>query len=214
MRGIFILICVTGACLAGGCASEQQQPQNKFVEKPAFLYEGLKGHNCAVMVWADWRTRTEYNQIQIDLAKLLTKKLEDHFQPKKEGKKQEPPSVQFTNPASVVRYQREHPEVMSMPIVEVAPRLQAERVVFVELEEFTAHSPEAVMVLKGHAKATLRVIEVSGDTAKVAFEEMGITARFPPDQPEGVIASDTVNVRTIYDGALNLLAEKLAARFK
>ena len=210
--GIFLAV-ILSLCLAGGCASDQQ-PKNKYVETPAVLYEGLKSHSCAVMIWADWRTRNEYSQIQLDLGKSLTKKLDDHFQPKKEGKKPEPTVVQFTNPASVVRYQREHPEVLSMPIAELAPRLQAQRVVFVELEDFSAHSPEAIMVLKGYAKATLRVLEVSGGVATLAFEESGITAHYPPDQPEGVVASDKINVRTIYDGAIDLLAEKLAARFK
>jgi len=95
----------------------------------------------------------------------------------------------------VVRYQREHPEVMSMPIAEVAPRLQAQRVVYVELEGFR-HSSEAAMVLKGDTKATLRVVEVDGAEAKVMFQEAGIAAHFPPDRPEGVVESETVNVRT------------------
>ena len=150
-------------CAVGGCAAEQQQ-KNKWVETPASYYEGLKGHSCAVMVWADWRTRTEYNQVQLDLGKKLTSALDENLRPK-EGKKNEGPAVQFTNPASVVRYQREHPEVMSMPIAEVAPRLQAQRVVYVELEEFSAHSAEAVMVLKGNARATLRVVVVDGQEA-------------------------------------------------
>jgi hypothetical protein len=210
--GAFLAV-IFSALFAGGCANEDK-PKNKFVETPAVLYEGMKGHNAAVMVWADWRTRNEYSQVQLDLGKSLTKKLDELYQPKKEGKKPEPTVVHFTNPASVVRYQREHPEVNSSPIAEVAPRLQTERVVFVELEEFSAHNPEAVMLLKGNAKATLRVMEVSGGVAKLEFEESGITARYPPDQPEGVIPSDKVSVRTVYDGTIELLAEKLAARFK
>jgi hypothetical protein len=199
-------------CAVCGCAAEEK-PKNKWVETPAVLYEGLKGQGCAVMVWADWRTRTEYNQVQLDLGKVLTRKIDENLKPKKEGKKSEGPPVTFTNPASVVRYQREHPEVMSMPIAEVAPKLQASRVVYVEIEEFSAHSPEAVMVLKGNAKATLRVVEVNGAEARVVFEEPGIAAHFPPDRPEGVVESEKVNVRTIYEGTIDLLAEKLAARF-
>src|SRR4051812_3511980 len=148
-------------CALGGCAAEQKE-KSKWVETPAVLYEGLKGQSCAVMVWADWRTRTEYNQIQLDVGKKLTQKLEEHFKPKKEGKNPET-LVTFTNPASVVRYQREHPEIMTRPIAEVAPRLQAGRVVYVEVEEFAAHSPEAAMVLKGNAKATIRVLEVTAN---------------------------------------------------
>ncbi len=213
MRVGIVLIALAFLCIAAGCASEQQ-PKNKYVETPAQQYQFLDNHTAAVMIWADWRTRNEYSQIQLDLGKLLTKMLDEHYQPKKEGEKPKPTIVQFTNPASVVRYQREHPEVMSEPVAEVAPKLQAERVIFVEIEEFSAHNPEAVMVLKGSAKATLRVLEVSGGVATLAFEESGINCHYPPDQPEGVIASDKINVRTIYEGTLHLLSEKLAARFK
>jgi len=213
MRGSTLFLLMVCLLAAGGCSSSPQA-ENPYVEKPNAVYDGLKGRSSAVMVWADWRARTEYNQIQIDAAKQLTAKLEQKATGKKEGKKQESPSVQFINPASVVRYQREHPEVMSMPIAEVAPKLQVQRVIYVELEEFAAHAPEAIGVLKGHAKATLRVLEVDGDNAKVVFEEAGIVANYPPNAPEGVIPTDEVNVRSIYNGTLELLTDKLAVRFK
>src|SRR4051794_30884127 len=100
MRVGAFIAAMLAALLAGGCASDEK-PRNKYVETPAVLYEGMKGHSAAVMVWADWRTRNDYSSIQLDLGKALTKKLDEHFQPKKEGKKPEPTVVQFTNPASV-----------------------------------------------------------------------------------------------------------------
>jgi len=211
LRMITRIILIAGLiCAAGGCAAEEK-PRNKYVETPANFYEGLSGHTAAVMIWADWRTRSEYDKLQLDLGKALTKKLDEQLQPKKESKKDQ--AITFTNPASVVRYQREHPEINSMPIVEVAPRLQAQRVVYVEIEEFSAFSPEAAMLLKGNSKASLRVLEVNAGTATVVFHEDGIKAHFPPDRPEGVVESEKVDVRTIYEGTIDLLAEKLAARF-
>src|SRR3954467_6174747 len=103
---IRILLVAGMICAVGGCAAEQKE-KSKYVETPAVLYEGMKGQSCAVMVWADWRTRTEYGQIQLDVGKKLTAKLEEHYQSQKETKKPEG-AVHFTNPASVVRYQREH----------------------------------------------------------------------------------------------------------
>jgi len=70
------------------------------------------------------------------------------------------------------------------------------------------------MVLKGNAKATLRVMEVNGTEATMVFHEDGIMARFPPDRPVGVVDSENVNVRTLYEGLLDLRGEKLAGRFK
>src|SRR5882762_780554 len=116
MRLCIFLVLIISLCAMAGCASEEK-PQNKYVEKPAAVYEGLKGQTAAVMVWADWRTRTEYNQIQIDTARRLTEKLS---KTKKDGKKYEFAALEFIDPVRVVRFQREHPEVMSMPITEVA----------------------------------------------------------------------------------------------
>jgi hypothetical protein len=50
---------------------------------------------------------------------------------------------------------------------------------------------------------------VTNSLGKKFFESKGVVV-----SPEGVIANDKINVRTIYEGTLDLLAEKLAARFK
>jgi hypothetical protein len=84
----------------------------------------------------------------------------------------------------------------------------------VELESFSAQAPENIMILKGSASATLRVLEISSGKAVVAFEEKGIVAHFPPDAPEGVAPSDKYTVRTVYVGTIQKLADRLAARFE
>ena len=198
-----------------GCGGTSQLSSQTDIPTPERTYADLKGRKCAVMVFADWRTRTEYNQIQIDTARLLTGKLEQRLKAAKDEKKSDSGvTTEFLNPASVVRYQREHPEVAGLPIVEVAPRLGGiSRLVYVEFEDFAAQSPEAIMILKGEAKATLRIIEVENGKAKIAFEEAGIIAHFPPDAPEGVVPSDKFNVRTIYEGTLDRLTDILAVRF-
>jgi len=200
--------------LVAGCGSGSPAVENKYVETPQAIYTGLRGQRCAVMVWADWRTRTEYNQIQLDTARLLTSKLQEQLKSKEDGKKSDQATTHFTLPASVVRYQREHPEIYTMPITEVAPRLNVTRLIYVELEDFSAQSAESILILKGSAKATLRIIEVTDGKAKIAFEEAGIHANFPPDAPEGVMPTDKVNVRSIYEGTLDLLTDKIVARLQ
>jgi hypothetical protein len=200
--------------LAGGCGTSSTASDNKYVETPQATYSGLKGQHCAVMVWADWRTRTEYNQIQLDTARLLTGKLQEQLKAQDSGKKADAVATHFTLPASVVRYQREHPEIYTVPVTEVAPRLNVTRLVYIELEDFSAQSAESIMILKGFAKATLRIVEVADGKAKVVFEEAGITAHYPPDAPEGVMPTEKITVRTIYEGTLDLLTDKLAVRIK
>lgn len=196
----------------GGCGSDRSlfdegEPQ----ESPEVTYKGLGGQKCAVLVWADSRIRSEYNQVQVDLGRLLVANLT----PKADSKeKSESAPVQFIDPRSVVRFQREHPEYDGMPVTQVAPKLGAGRVVYVEIEELQTQSPRSILLLSGYAKATLRVVEVYEQEVRIAFEEPGITVHYPHNAPAGVVPNEQVNEQTIYQGTLSSLASKLAARLK
>src|SRR5437867_347224 len=95
---------IASLALMAGCGASSPASENKFVETPQATYSGLRGQTCAVMVWADWRTRTEYNQIQLDTARLLTGKVQEQIKASESGKKSEALATHFTLPASVVRY--------------------------------------------------------------------------------------------------------------
>ena len=210
------LACIVGVLTLAGCTGSGTNDAKE--ELPAGTYAGLANHQAAILVWADFNTRTEYNQIQLDATRLLTGKLEALGKAVKDGNKERPANpalanVQFLHHGSVVRYQREHPEVWTMSIEQVAPRLGVPRVIFIELVEFQTAAPEAVMLLKGKATANVRVLEVAGGKAKTVFEESGVTARFPPHAPEGVVPSERFSMRTVYEGTLDQLTDKLAARF-
>ena len=206
--------------LAAGCTGAGGPSDDAKIEKPDRTYSGLYGQVVAVMVWADWGTRTEYNQIQLDLARSIQIKLEERIkklQGEQKGKEQGPAATRFVDSRSVVRYQREHPEIDGQPIQQVAPKFGVDRVIYVEIESFQAQSPQTIMLLKGRTSATLRVAEVTGGVdgiGRVAFEEMGIVAGFPPNAPEGVVASDRVTVETIYRGTVDALADRIVARFE
>lgn len=204
-----MVLAACGGCMDTGGASFGEEPE----EKPAVTYKGLASQKCAVLVWADGRTRSEYNQVQVDLARAFQDKLMGQMPQDKSGKP-DATAPQFIDPRSVVRYQREHPETESLPIVEVAPRLGVGRVVYIEVEQLQLQSPRSILLLKGDGAATLRVVEVAEGKAKIAFEEAGIAASYPKNAPEGVVPTDKINERTIYEGTLAALAGKLAARFE
>jgi hypothetical protein len=224
MRIILCSFLAVLAVLCTGCGSSGTSG-GVTEETPAGTYSGLNNQLVGVMVWADWGTRTEYNQIQLDLARSIQYKLEERL-PKPEQKETDKEQkeatlrgTRFVDSRSVVRYQREHPEIDGQPIQAVAPKLGVDRVIYVEIESFQAQSPETILLLKGRAKATLRVAEVTPGatpgtgTAKVVFEERGITAGYPPNAPEGVVASDRMNVETVYRGTVSALADRIVARF-
>ncbi len=209
-----LMVLLTGGCNVplGGFASDDA-PQ----EAPPAVYAGLAGQRVAVMVWASSPIRTEFNQIQLDLARMLENKLIARLgpEPEKDSKKAQTSSMQFLNAGSVVRYQREHPEVEALPITEVAPKLgRSLRLIYIEVEEFQIQSPQSILLLKGIGKATLRVVEVENGQAHIALEEKGITVLYPKDSPAGVVPTDKINERTVYEGTVTRLAEKIAQRFE
>jgi hypothetical protein len=209
------LLTLIAGCNGGGFAGEGSAPT------PPATYSGLARQNVAIMVWADWPTRIQDDSIQFRLSQQLQSRLAALYTG---DKKLEATAPQFINPASIVRHQREHPELDGQPITDIAPRLairtadgqlmRATRVIYVEVEQFQIQSPQSIMILKGHAKATLRVIDVVDGKGTKVFEDSDIEVSYPTNAPEGVVPSDTVNVLTIRDGTVGLLADYLAARFR
>ncbi len=211
--GIWMVL-VLGAVLwgIGGCAADEPVDGAEGFVKPEVTYGGLTGQKCAVLVWADTFTRAEFNQIQIDLARVLQNEIVGPQSSEESSAKRDASKPQFVDPRSVVLYQRQHPELDGLTVVEVAPHLGVPRVIYVEIEQLQTQSPRSVLLLKGVAKATLRVAEVTEGRAVVVFEEKGITAVYPPRASEGVVPTDKMNERTVYEGVVVELAKRLAAR--
>ena len=176
----------------------------------AASYNGLAGHTVAVMVWADRGAQIDYPSIRLDIASGVQSKL----QQAQKGKKKELKDTRFPySPASVVRFQGDHPEVHDQPVTEVAPRLKVDRVIYVEIESLQTRADEAVDLFRGEATAAVRVIAVDPQTgaARTAFEESGIAAAFPPSAPpEGIPG---VGDARIYRGTVDRLTSLIAIRF-
>jgi hypothetical protein len=118
-----------------------------------------------------------------------------------------------TTPAAVVRFQQNHPEYEAVPPAEVAAKLGARRVIYVEIENLQTRSDASVELYRGSASATLKVIEIPEGAQKgtVAYDEGHISAVFPPHareegRPEG-------NDFTYYRGIVDALTTELAKRF-
>lgn len=178
-------------------------------------YKGMEGQTVGVMVWADRGTRIDWPAIRLDLANSVQTLLKPR--PTKEGK---PPKEikEFEGatfpvlPASIVRYQDDHPEIEGQPITKVAPQLTVSRLIYVEIENFATRAPGAIDLYRGQASATLKIIEVDPKTkeAKVAYEESGITATFPKSAPEDGVAG--IGDQRIYVGTVQALAQKIVNR--
>ena len=171
-------------------------------------YNGLAGHSVAVLVWVPRGLAVDYPALRLDLVTGVQARLQ---RAQKAGKGELKNATFPHAPASLVRFQEDHPELERSPIVNVAPRLKVQRLIYVEVENFQTRSEQAVELYRGSATISLRVVAVDGGAAKVVYEEAGGSVTFPPSAPaEGLPdASDA----KIYRGTTGLLAQVIAERF-
>ena len=218
MRPTILLLCRFSLCaflfsLFPGCtllgvAAYKLKPPETVQPK----YMGLENQSTGVMVWADRGLRIDWPMIQLDLANTVQQKLAD-FQ---KGKGRESKTLVGTTfpvlPASIVRFQKDHPEFEAMPVTDIAPRLGVKRLIYVELEDFATRSNQQVALYRGTGNATVKLIEVDNDgTARVAFEQNNVAAHFPPKAPpEGTSAFGDAR---IYAGTIDALGTEVARLF-
>ena len=194
-------------CTLLGVAAYKLKPPETIQPK----YMGLENQSTGVMVWADRGLRIDWPTIQLDLGNAVQKKLSDFQQ----GKGRESKTLVGTTfpvlPASIVRYQKDHPELEAMPITDIAPRLGVKRLIYVELDDFATRSEQQLALFRGTGNATVKVVEVHNGEARVAFEQNNVQTAFPPKAPpEGTTAFGDAR---IYAGTVDALATEIARLF-
>lgn len=169
-------------------------------------YKGLRGQKVAVMVWVDRGVRIDFPQLQLDTANVIQTNLAASTD------KDELKETTFPWEArSVVRFQREHPELEGRPATEYAARLSGvTRLVYVEVDQFSTRGDETVQLRRGRMAGRVRVIEINGSATKVAYEKQGVEIAFPPKRPEGVI---DVSEGRIYEETVKSFGTTIAQLF-
>jgi hypothetical protein len=199
-RAILLLMSIA---LLGGCdvpsaiAGKVLPPETI---KPR--YAGLKGQSIGVMVWTDRGLQIDYPSLSLDLANSIQKKLmASTDKPELKG------SIFPVQPASIARYMLDHPSFDMKHVTEVAPRFGVTRLIYVEVDDFGTRAPASVELYRGHMEATLKVVEITGQTARVAFEQNAIKTSFPPKVPEdGTPDGDDVR---FYSGTVDSMSTEV-----
>jgi len=145
-------------------------------------YKGLAHQRVAVMVWCDHAMAIDWPNLQIDLTRGIQGRLQDMARKKDHPKELE--GATFPMPESVVKFQRDHPELEAEAITDVAPRMDVSRLIYIEVQQFATRPQESVELFRGSLTANLKVLEVSSGKAKVVFQQEKLQAEFPPKSLE------------------------------
>lgn len=198
-----LLPLAAAGCNIVGAAAQLLPPE---VKPPSYV--GLQEQDVAVMVWTEQRTRMDFPTVGLDLAAAVQGRLNANKEKQKVLK-----GLRFPYEArSIVRFQRDHPEIDAIPVAQVAPRLAGiSRLIYVELEQFGTRSDAAPDLYRGNAVASIKVVEIRDGKGTIAFEESGISVVFPDRvPPEGMPGgSDDL----VYRGTLDRLSTAVLHRF-
>ncbi len=176
--------CVVGQLIGGMAASAEREGSRDVKAK----YRGLTDKTFAVFIAADRTIQAEFPQIVPAFTQEITRRLSEHA------------GASGVLPADdVLQFQFQRPDWVAKSSSEIAKALEVERLVFIELDEFTLNEPGNRYEWRGIAAATISVIErdsAEGDTlssAAPAFRE-AVRVKFPDTQGQTMdnLAAQTV----------------------
>lgn len=172
-------------------------------------YVGFKGQSVAVMAWADNAYRWEDNALVLDVMQGVSGKLQGAQRRGAEELK----GTTFPRtaaPDAVFKFQTNHPETASQPVTEVAPQLGVSRLIYIEIEDFDRHAGAVVELSRGHLSGTLKVVEVSGKNAKIAYTDR-VEVTWPKQSPEEGLPG--LEDRDVYLGTLDAFCTAVVEKF-
>jgi hypothetical protein len=172
-------------------------------------YKGLAGQKVAVMVWADRATSIDWPHLQLDVTRGIHSRLSDAVHVKKPP--EEIKGTTFVAPESVVRFQHDHPEIETESVIDIAPKIDITRLVYVEINEFSTRPEESLQLYRGSMSGNLKVVEVVNGRARIAYQEENIKVVYPEDSPEeGIPGGDDIQM---YEKTLDAFSTEVANRF-
>ncbi len=197
-----LLPALTGCTVLGVAANAIQTNV-----KPAYMR--LQNQSIGVMAWADRGIRQDHNMLILDITQGVTEKMKGA----QANKAVELTGATFPkdrSAASLYAYQEAHPELESEPIASVVPPLGLQRIIYIEVQDFDLHSGGVLELYRGSIKATIKVLEISGGKATVAFQD-SVSATYPEKGPD-VGRSDVGPERT-YIGTVNAFTTAVIQKF-
>lgn len=160
-------------------------------------YPYLSGKRVAIAVWADGNTRFEFPHVQLEVAAHVETQLRKSV-----------PNITLIPARDVVDLQNKDARWDELPPAQLAARLDADRLILIELSEYATREPESPQLYRGRVAAAVKVYQ-AGETNTAPAYSTDVRASHPPDGP----ASWGVSEDSIRRAAMEAFANELAGKF-
>ncbi len=182
----------------GGCDFLGMAAQNTIGIPVKAQYSGLKKQSVAIVVYEDGSTEFNYPQASQEVSAFVTASLEKHI-----------PTAHILDYHLVLNYQNANPNWGVLPIKSIGKHFSVNRVVYIELLDYTVHSQHTTFVLQGHIAAHVAVYNVKLPGNGEVFHT-NISVRWPKSGPLPGYDTDANTVRM---NTLQRFSTKLAHEF-
>jgi hypothetical protein len=183
---------LAAVCLQGaGCAPSKYRKKTVDVKAE---YLGLANQRVAVLTSADAHLLHLYPKAPALASAAITAKIARNV-----------PGVTLTIPDELYAFQQANPYWMNMRYSELARKLNADKVVLIDLIEYQTHEPGNAHIWQGLVTANIGVVDAHGPDPDNFVYQNTVEARFPEKSSVGVIDSDN---ETIQLGMLHLFAQR------
>lgn len=180
--------------VSNAVGGEQTQKLNVHAQ-----YRGLDGKRVAVVTAADEYRLFEYPNCQRDVSRAVSRQLAADI-----------PGIRLSDPGKIARFQSANPAWITMTNRDLLRALDVDRVVYIELKDYTTHEPGNQHVWRGIVSGRVSVAEADAAEPNNFAYANEVNAKFPPDEPVGVLSSDD---ETIQAGMLGQFAARVSGLF-
>lgn len=162
----FLLLPLLAGCryLAAPFLLWGEEPTKKVEAK----YPYMEAKKVCILVWAEQDTLFEYPNVRYEVAEWIATELK--------GIK----DVAIVPNRSVVDYQAREQDWDRMNPALIGARFKADRVLAIELTQYTTREPDSPHLYRGHISANLKVYDCAQTDAGPTFRTQ-VTSAFPPN---------------------------------
>lgn len=126
-------------------------------------YPHLAGKKVCILVWADADTMFEFPHVQYELSEFIAVALKPNVK-----------GLTFVPNRNVVDYQRNDGDWDRKPPAKIGARFSADRVLMIELTQYTTREPDSPHLYRAHIAANVKIYDVAdfdaGPTYKTVVE--------------------------------------------
>jgi len=200
LTGLSVLLLVGVGCNWIGWGAYVIGGDKKKTHSVKAHYKGLDDKRLAVLVSADEHALYEHPTASLAVCRALTTELAIHV-----------PGADPVDPQQIDQFQQENLYWDSVPYSQLINRLRVDRIVYVDLVEYTTHEAGNRYIWQGTIIANIGVLEGEAKNPNNFAYWNTIQVKFPDDRPVGLLEADG---RIIEQQTLKRFAVKVGRLFR